>query len=99
MLLNALWAEDTDRWLHARCGRHTAGGGAQQLMRAASCGQPTEEAQHRLVVRRPTRYADATQNLRGESDTLGLISNFYWCRATYISAVIQSLNVHEARET
>jgi len=70
LLLNALWAEDTDRWLHARCGRHTAGGGAQQLMRAASCGQPTEEAQHTLVVRRPTRYADVTQNLRGESDKL-----------------------------
>ena len=49
LLLSSLLAGDVDHLLRTRCGRRAAGANAQQQMRVASCWEPTEEAQHRLV--------------------------------------------------
>jgi len=48
LLLSATQAGYIDRQLQTRCWRHASGAGTQQQMRAASCWEPTEEAQHRL---------------------------------------------------
>jgi len=54
-----------------RCGRREAGAGAHRQLRVASCREPTEEAQHRLVTTRPVTAAAAAVSVADGITVLG----------------------------
>jgi len=68
-----------------RCGRREAGAGAHRQLRVASCREPTEEAQHRLVTTRPVTAAAAVS----VADGITVLGRLY--------AVLQAAAAGEAR--